>query len=62
MKHDKFTDDNLRKKCKHLVLDSVMEFINKKIYSLYNGNIGNNIYRKEILTLNKSQKSKANII
>ena len=62
IKHDKFTDDNLRKKCKHLVLDSVMEFMNKKIYSLYNGNIGNNIYRKEILTLNKSQKSKANII
>ena len=62
LKHDKFTDDNLRKKCKHLVLDSVMEFMNKKIYSLYNGNIGNNIYRKEILTLNKSQKSKANII
>ena len=62
IKHDKFSDDNLRKKCKHLVLNSVMEFINIKIYYLYDGNIGNNVYRKEILTLNKSQKSKANII
>ena len=62
IKHDKFSDDNLRKKCKHLVLNSVMEFINIKIYYLYDGKIGNNVYRKEILTLNKSQKSKANII
>ena len=39
-----------------------MIFINKKIYSLYQGNIGNNIYRKELLTLNKSQKSESNLI
>ena len=62
MKHDKFFDDNLRKKCKHLVLHNLMIFINKKIFSIYEGNIGNNIYRKELLTLNKSQKSKANLL
>ena len=62
IKHDKYTDDNLRKKCKHLVLNYLMIFINKKIYSLYQGNIGNNIYRKELLTLNKSQKSESNLI
>ena len=61
VKHDKFSDDNLRRKCKHIILFSIMEFINKKIYSMYKGNLGNNIYRKEILTLNKSQKSNANI-
>ena len=60
--HNKSSDDNLIKKCKHLVLDSVMEFINKKIFTIYNGNIGNNIYRKELLTLNKKQKSNSNII
>ena len=60
-KHDKFTDDNLRRKCKHLVLNSVIELINKRIFSIYDGNIGNNIFRKEILTLNKFQISNANI-
>ena len=62
MKHDKFFDDNLRKKCKHLVLHNLMIFINKKIFSIYEGNIGNNIYRKELLTLNKSQQSNSNLI
>ena len=60
-KHNKFSDDNLRRKCKHLVLNSAIEFINKKIYLIYDGNIGNNIFRKEILTLGKYQKSNANI-
>ena len=62
MKHDKFTDDNLRKKCKYLLINNLMIFINKKIYSIYQGNIGNNIYRKELLTLNKSQQSNSNLI
>lgn len=59
--HDKFTDDNLRRKCKHIVLNSIIDIINKKIFSIYEGNIGNNIFRKEILTLNKYQISNANI-
>ena len=59
--HNKFSDDNLRRKCKHLVLNSTIELINKKIYLIYDGNIGNNIFRKEILTLGKYQISNANI-
>lgn len=59
--HNKYSDDNIRRKCKHLVLNSVMEFINEKIKIIYNGNIGNNILKKELLTLNKSQKHDANI-
>ena len=54
-KHNKFTDDNIRTKCKHLVLDSLIKFINKKIKILYNEDIGNNIFRKELLTLNSKQ-------
>ena len=61
-KHSKFSDDNLRKKCKHLVLSNVLEFINKKIFEIYKGKIGNNIYRKELLINNKSQKMNSNII
>ena len=60
--HNKYSDDNLRKKCKHLVLNSVLEFINKKIFDIYEGNIGNNIYRKELLIVNKYQKMNSNII
>ena len=38
--HDKFTPDNLRKKIKNLVLKNLLEFINNKIKSMYNSNIG----------------------
>ena len=62
VKHDKFSDDNLQRKCKYLVLNSVIKFINKKLYRIYNGNIGNNFFRKEILTLNKFQINNSNII
>jgi len=59
--HNKYSDDNIRRKCKHIVLNSVMEFINEKIKILYSGNIGNNIFRKEIKTLNKAQKSNSTV-
>ena len=59
--HNKYSDDNLRRKVKHLVIKSVMDFSNKKIYSLYKGNIGHNILKKEFLILNKKQKSNANV-
>ena len=59
--HNKFSDDNLRRKCKYIILSSLMEFINAKIKSIYNGDIGNSIYKKELLTLNKNQISDASI-
>ena len=60
-KHNKFSDDNLRRKVKHLVIRSAMNYINEKIESLYNGKIGNNIYKKKFLILNKNQKANATI-
>ena len=59
--HTKFYEDNLRKKCKHLVLDSAFKFINNKIKEIYNGNIGHGIFAKKLLILNKKQKSNASI-
>jgi hypothetical protein len=56
-KHDKFADDNLRRKIKHIVLSEIMEFINKKIYELYNGNIGKGMIVKKLLTVNNKQKA-----
>jgi len=33
--HNKFSDDNIIRKCKHVILNSVLHFINKKIKMLY---------------------------
>ena len=59
--HNKFADDNIRRKCKHLVIKNSFEFINAQIKKKYNGNIGNGIFKKELQTLNQSQKSDATI-
>ena len=59
--HNKCSDDNMRRKIKHVVLKSIMEFINNKIKEIFNGNIGYSIFKKELLTLNKAQKSDATI-
>ena len=56
--HDKFSDDNLRKKCKNLVLKYVMEFINEKIKEKYKNNIGHGKFKKELKILD--QKFKVN--
>ena len=60
-KHTKYDDDNMRRKCKHLVLDSVFNHINNMIRKLYNNNIGQGILSKQLRTLNKTQKSEGNI-
>ena len=59
--HNKFSDDNLRKKIKYLVLNSTMKYINIAIEKIYQGNIGNNIFKKKLLTINKDQISNAKI-
>ena len=59
--HNKFSDDNLRRKVKHIVLSDMMKFINNKISVLYKGNIGNGIFRKELLTINQKQKANAKV-
>jgi hypothetical protein len=59
--HNKYSDDNLRRKCKHLVLKYILKFINYQILIIYNGNIGNGIFKKQLQTLNQSQKSDATI-
>ena len=62
VEHNKFADDNVRRKCKHLVLKCSLEFINNQIKKKYNGNVGNGVFKKELQTLNQSQKSDATII
>ena len=59
--HNKYSDDNLRRKCKHLVLKNFIDFINDKMERLYKENIGNNIFIKKFLTFNKTQKAESSI-
>ncbi len=49
--HDKFADDNMKKKCKNIVLKCILEFINNKIKKLYNNDIGHGNSEKNLKTL-----------
>ena len=60
-KHTKFSCDNLKRKCKHLVIENVMDFINNKIYEAYDGNIGIGLTTKKLMKLNQSQKTNADV-
>jgi len=58
--HNKYPDDNLRRKCKHLVLQNVMKFFNNKIKEIYK-NIGYGMTIKKLLITNQEQISNATI-
>jgi len=51
----------MRRKCKHLVLKNIMDFINEKIRIIYDDKRGNGLFKKELQTINQSQKSDATI-
>ena len=55
-KHNKYADDNLRRKCRGILLNIVLEYINEKINAIYEGKIGNGILKKELLPLNQFPK------
>ena len=53
----KFSDNYLRRKCKHITLEHTFIFINSKIKKLYNNNISNGYFIKQLLKLDKNQIS-----
>lgn len=55
--HTKFSEDNLRRKVKVLILNNILEFVNKKVKDVYQGNIGQGIMKKELLPINLNIKS-----
>ena len=59
--HNKFSSDNIIRKCKHFVLKSLLKFINEKIKFFYNGNIGRGVVIKELKTLDQYQINNATI-
>ena len=54
--HDRYSDDNMRKKCKNIVLKIALEFLNQKIKEQYNNNIGKGKNKKELKILNQEEK------
>ena len=59
--HNKFSDDNVRRRVKHLCFKYLLLFINIQIKKKYNNKIGQGIFQKQLQTLNQSQISNAKI-
>ena len=59
--HNKYSDDNLRRKCKHIILKLLFDFINEKIFQKYNNYEGKNNFAKKLLTINQKQTADASI-
>lgn len=60
--HNKFSDDNVRRRVKHLCFKYLLLFINAQIKKMYNNKIGQGVFQKQFKTLNQSQISNAKII
>ena len=54
---NKFNFSNILRTIKHFIIKSILDFINNKIKELYNNNIGNGIFKKQLQTLNQKDKS-----
>lgn len=59
--HNKFSDDNVRRRVKHLCFKYLLLFINIQIKKIYKNKIGQGIFQKQLQTLNQSQISNAKI-
>ena len=54
-KHNKYSEDNIIRKIKSTLLSCLSNFINNKIYRIYNGNVGKGILIKELKKMNQNQ-------
>ena len=53
--HDKYSDDIIRRKCKYLLIKNLFVFLNNRISFVYDGNIGNSIFKKELKFISQNQ-------
>ena len=60
--HNKFSDDNLIRKCKSVVLKYIFIFINNMIKSVYQYNIDNGVKVKQLLKINYNQIKKSKVL
>ena len=54
-KHNKYSEDNIIRKIKSLVIAIISAFLNEIIAKIYNNNIGKGIFKKELLKMNQNQ-------
>ena len=59
--HNKFSDDNLTRRNKNIVLDNLFIFINKKILSVYSGDDPNSLKDKQLFKLSQNQAKKSKV-
>ena len=59
--HNKYSDDNLRKKCKNIILKYTFKFINAKIKEIYKGNVGYGRLKKQLKILKQDNKIKSTV-
>ena len=59
--HNKFSDDNLTRRIKNIVLDSISAFINKKIISIYSGDNPNSLKDKQLFKLGQNQSERSKV-
>ena len=60
-KHNRFADDNSRRKVKRIIISELHDFINEKIYEKYDGDIGEGMNKKKLMKLCQDQISNAKI-
>ena len=59
--HNKFSDDNTRRKVKRVIITELQDFINKKIELFYGDNIGEGMIKKKLMKLCQEQISNSSI-
>ena len=57
--HNKFSHDNLLRKVKHIIIQELLEFINKMLENIYKDNLGKGILIKKFLVMNHNQVKNA---
>ena len=57
LNQNKFSNDNIIRKCKNLVLTYSLEFLNYQLRKIYSQNIVNGIHIKQLLDINQEQKT-----
>ena len=53
---NKFSDNDLRRKSKNLIINYALDFLNEKINNIYKGNLGKGIAIKKLLPINRFSK------
>ena len=47
--HDKFSNDNITRKVKHIIFAHLLKYLNKQIKIKYNGKIGKGVFKKNYI-------------